>query len=196
MQMVAVQLPEPRRIHVEALEGAKPLRTLPEVELRDDEAEWATVLERERLAVVLHREQHIVVAQLVEREVRRVVMVGVHEDVLRLWPRPHTRDDLADGDALEAVVETRPASDAVDVARDLGHRKPKELVPGPRHLVLDQPEAAKRPGSRVEARRLAIREHRPLRGHALPWGNPGGDARADSFRGVGLPAVERHRWLL
>jgi hypothetical protein len=71
--VVAVQLPESGRIHVEELEGAESLRTLPEVELGDDETDWAAVLGFERIAVVLHREQHIVVDELVEREVRRVV---------------------------------------------------------------------------------------------------------------------------
>jgi hypothetical protein len=62
--VVAVLLPEARRVDVEELEGAQPLARLPEVELGQYQAHRATVVGLEVLAVVLERQQHVVVHQI------------------------------------------------------------------------------------------------------------------------------------
>src|SRR5438445_10117397 len=76
VHVIAVLLPEARRVDVEELEGAQPLARLPEVELRQHEAHRPAVIRLKVAAVVLDREDHVVVAEVVERRVGRVVRVG------------------------------------------------------------------------------------------------------------------------
>src|SRR5436309_3750240 len=63
VHVVAVLLPEARRIDVEELERAQPLRRFPEVELRQDEPQGPAVGRLAVLAVVLEREHRAVVAE-------------------------------------------------------------------------------------------------------------------------------------
>src|SRR5262249_31137021 len=66
------------------------------------------------------------------------------------------------------VVEPTPGGHAVDVRANRDARQRQELVPGPRHFFLDKPEAAKRPAPKIDVRRVAVRQHRPLRREHLP----------------------------
>src|SRR5919108_3304286 len=115
VHVVAVLLPEARRIDVEELEGAQPFARLPEVELGQHQAHGAAVIGGQVLAVVAEGQDHVVVQQIAQRRVRRVVGIGVLQYPLRLRPRPGLLDDPAGRDALPLVVELRPARDAVDV---------------------------------------------------------------------------------
>src|SRR5437588_9595326 len=74
--VVAADLPEAALIVVEELDLVGPLGALPEVALRDDQAERAAVLRFERLAVVVPREQHVVVHERVDRKVGVIVVWG------------------------------------------------------------------------------------------------------------------------
>src|SRR5262245_14480531 len=162
VHVVAVLLPEPGRVDVEELEGAKPLRALPEVELGQDQPYGPAVVGLEVAASVLERQDDVVLDEIVERRVGGVVRVGVLHDERGLGSRPYPVDDRADRHAFPDVVELRPARHAVDVRGDRDPRQLQELRPGPRRLVLDEPVAAKRPAGWIEARRAAVREHGPL----------------------------------
>src|SRR5690348_9584130 len=70
--VVAVHLPEARLVVVAQLDPAHPLGALPEVEVRHEQASGAAVLGVERLVVVLVRDPRLAVAQILQREVRRV----------------------------------------------------------------------------------------------------------------------------
>ena len=84
--VVAVALPEAKLVVVEELEPADPLRALPEIALRDQEPERVAVLELERLAVEGVREQDVVVIEDRQRQVRRVALLRVGDDVGRGRP--------------------------------------------------------------------------------------------------------------
>jgi hypothetical protein len=62
--VVAVALPEARLVVVEQLEPAQPLGALPEVAIRNDQAQRSPVVGRERLAVGLVGEQRVLVLGL------------------------------------------------------------------------------------------------------------------------------------
>src|SRR3954471_15116024 len=81
--ILAVPLPEAELVVVEELEPADPLGALPEVALRDEEAERVAVLELERLATERVRQHHVVVVEHAQRQVRRVALLGVGDDVRR-----------------------------------------------------------------------------------------------------------------
>src|SRR5207244_1027655 len=74
--VVAVGLPEPRLVAVEELEPSNPLRTLPEVEVRDEHPGRAAVDRLEGLAVVLVRNPCLTVGDIDQREVRRVAAIA------------------------------------------------------------------------------------------------------------------------
>src|SRR3974377_793056 len=77
VDVIAVHLPEAGLVAVHEDDAAHPLRALPEVQLRDDQAQRPSVLLRQRFAVVLVGEQYVVAHQLVEGDVRRVTAVRV-----------------------------------------------------------------------------------------------------------------------
>src|SRR5882724_11036610 len=85
VKVIAVDLPESRRVDVEKLERPDPLGALPEVQLWDDEPAGASVLGSEVSPVVLVGQKHVVAPQVRERDVRRVAPLAVshHRDGLR-----------------------------------------------------------------------------------------------------------------
>src|SRR5688572_30724834 len=87
--VIAVLLPEPRGIDVEELEGAQPFRALPEVELRQHEAQRTAVVGLEVAAVMLEREQHIAVHEVGQARVRRIVGIRMLQDEFRLGQHLH-----------------------------------------------------------------------------------------------------------
>src|SRR5438309_390227 len=114
--VVAVGLPEPRLVVVEELEPSNPLRTLPEVEVRDEHPGRAAVDRLEGLAVVLVRNPCLTVGDIDQREVRRVAAIAErqHEvgggiDVL---------EQGVDRHAAPWSAELGPLRDAVNVGRD------------------------------------------------------------------------------
>ena len=124
----------------------------------------------ERAAVVLQREDGAVGAQIRQRDLRRVPGLGVHHHGHRVGLDLHTVEDFTDGDAPPHVVEAAPLRHAVDVGLNLDLRKLVEFGPRPRDLVFDVSEASKRPRAEIDARRVAVGEHRPLlRQHLARW---------------------------
>ena len=88
------------------------------------------MLQLQRLAVERVGEQDVVVVEDVERQVGRVALLGVADDVRRGRADLGHLEDRLDRDALPGRVELRPAGDAVDVGVDLLARQRLELVPG------------------------------------------------------------------
>ena len=127
---------------------AHPLRALPEVEVRDEQPRRAAVLRVERLVVVLVRDPRLAVADVLEREVRRVAAVAEREDVL--GARVDAVEQRVERDARPRRVELRPLRHAVDVDGDPLARQRRELAPTSR-------TSARRPrrGSRSSTRRAA-----------------------------------------
>ena len=84
--VVAVALPEAELVVVEELEAAQPLGALPEVALRDEQAQRVAVLGLELLAVERVGQQDVVVIEDRERQVGRVALLRVRDDVGRRRP--------------------------------------------------------------------------------------------------------------
>ena len=182
MHVVPVLLPEAGRIHVEEFERPHPLGALPEVELGNDQAAGAAVVGFQVPAVVLQRQQRVVIHQLLEGEVGGVIRVGVDHDRDRLRLDAHVLQQLSDVNPLPAIVQQGPVRDAVDIRGDLHPRELQEFLPGPGGLLLHQAETAEGPLPKINARGRPVGQHRPLLGQAL--------ARWNSMRQV--PLTLRH----
>src|SRR5215213_5412872 len=74
--VVAERLPEPRLVAILDPDAADPLRALPEVPRRHDETCRPAMLGGERLAVVLERDEGLVVQHVGEGQVRRVPAIA------------------------------------------------------------------------------------------------------------------------
>src|SRR5207248_714774 len=107
--VVAVALPEAGLVGRAQLEAPEPLRALPEVAARDDEAERPAVVGRERLAVGLVGEERVVRLERLERQVRREALLRVRDGEARVRLRLDEPRELAPVDAAEARVEAAPA---------------------------------------------------------------------------------------
>src|SRR5829696_4934467 len=168
--MVAVLLPESRRVVIEKLEPAHPFGTLPEVEPGYDQTARAAVLHRQRDPVMPVGEESIVAHQVSQQEVRGVIRICVdhHRGCFGEGPRPAKY--LGHSHSLPSVVEPAPAGDAVHVGGYLNPGKLEELLPGPCHRLLNQAKTAEGPTGEIERRRLAIGQHRPFPGEHLPAG--------------------------
>src|SRR5215470_9675385 len=94
--VVAVLLPEPGRVDVDELEGAEPLRALPEVELGQDQPQRPAVVGLEVAAPVVERQDDVVLRKIVERGVGGVVRIGVLKHEGGLGPRLDPIEDRPD----------------------------------------------------------------------------------------------------
>src|SRR3954462_9848936 len=75
--VVAVALPEPGPVGCGELETGQPLRALPEVEVRNNRAYGAAMLDRQRFAVRLVDDERVLLPERGERHVGRVARIGV-----------------------------------------------------------------------------------------------------------------------
>src|SRR5262245_15532847 len=133
MVVVPVHLPEPWFVVVHEAQSAYPLRGLPEIEVRNQEACWPSVLGRERLAVVLPNNKRLSVEQILYRHVGCVPAIAKRHHERRRWIlEPRRREDAVNGDATPVGLELRPARHTVNVHRDLCGTKRSKLVPIPR----------------------------------------------------------------
>jgi len=74
--VVAELLPEPGRILQHQVDATNPLRRLPEVQVRDQQACWPAVLRGKIVAVVLVGDPSLAVEQILQRQVCRVTAVA------------------------------------------------------------------------------------------------------------------------
>src|SRR4029077_4530028 len=129
VDVVAVGLPETRNLLLVEPDPANPLRALPEIKVRNEHARGATMLGRQRLAVVLVDDPGLAVHEVLEREVGGIAAIGELGGVLRC--RLDSLEQRVDRYPLPGRVELRPFRDAMDV---LGHRlawEGEELFPFP-----------------------------------------------------------------
>lgn len=165
--VIAVLLPESRGVPVHQLDAAHPLRRLPEVQVRHDQASRAAVLGEEWLAVVVGRDEVPLPQEIIERQVGRIVGISVHQGMRRRCPHARARQQRRDRDAREDVVVARPLGHAMDVAEHFAHRQPAEFLPADLEGPLDLAEYAERPVTEVCAGHVAVVQHRPLRRRVL-----------------------------
>ena len=120
--VVAAHFPEARLVEHRELDALDPLGALPEIELRDHDAQRPAMFPADRLAVPAPGQQHVVGGEIRQRHVGLVGVVGVEDDVLHVGLGLHQVDQGARGNALPHIVVARPGGDAVDVGgqRDLG----------------------------------------------------------------------------
>src|SRR5271154_1925782 len=81
--VVAVILPEARRVLRHEFEAAYPLNAFPRIELRHHEPQWIPVIRRKRLAIVFEREQGRRPHQIIQGHVGRIALLREYHHVFR-----------------------------------------------------------------------------------------------------------------
>src|SRR5881397_2313082 len=103
--VVAERLPEAGRVLVHETQAADPFRALPEIKVRDDESRRTAVLGRERLAVVLVRDERLPVEGVRQEQVRGVPAVARSDERDRARVELDVLEERVHGDAAPARVE-------------------------------------------------------------------------------------------
>ena len=173
MHVVAVHLPEARRVPVHELDAAHPFRTLPEVERRHHDPHWSAVHRIERLAIVGDREHRVIVgADVGHRHVRRVPAIAVEHHMRRRRTHLEHLKQIREQHPLPGVVIARPMGHTVDVVVLLRHPDVRELLiredPLRSHLAPD----LQVPVRRVDHRRPAVGQDGPLTHQPLAGRQP------------------------
>src|SRR6266567_2060078 len=113
----------------EKAHASNPLRRFPGVELRNDQAHWAAVFRRNRLAVVHESEERIFFEEIFDGNVRGpTVIVSESEYKLCFRFHPCKVGDLARRDTGPDIVEPRPARYAMKVCVDFYRRQLDEFI--------------------------------------------------------------------
>src|SRR6185503_8233173 len=83
--VIAVPLPESGRVAIHELDPREPLGALPEVAPRDHEPQRPAMVGRECLAIVLVREQNVIVVELREGEIGGETLLRVDQREPGQW---------------------------------------------------------------------------------------------------------------
>src|SRR6267142_3964526 len=163
--VVAVALPESGRVVLPELDAAHPLRALPEVEVGDEQPRRPAVLRVERLVLVFVGDPRLPIADVRERQVRRVTTVAEREN--ELGARVDAVEQRFERNASPRCVQLRPLGDAVDVDGDPLTRERNELLPGPGPRFVDLAADLEAPRFLRLMRRRPRREHGEVRRDVL-----------------------------
>ena len=116
----------------------------------------------ERLPIEGVRQQHVVVIEDRQRQVRGIALLRMRDDVGRVRPDVGQLQDRLDGDALPGRVEFRPPRDAVDVRPDGLAGEGLELLPGQRERRVDLTPDPEIPARQVRVRHGSVVQDREL----------------------------------
>src|SRR5215207_1478130 len=124
----------------------------------------------QELAVVVRSEHHVVTEKSVNWDVRGIARVTMqqHETSSRL--NRDKVDNRPRGNSSPAVIEARPASNAVEIPFNLGGRQGLKLGPGPSSRHVDQSPNTEVPRYWIEWGYGSLMEHRPARSDDLSRG--------------------------
>src|SRR5215472_6357938 len=100
VNVVPAQLPEAGLVLLRELKPIHPLRRLPEVEMRHEQARRPTVVARQRLAFVLERDHRLPRREVRERHVGGVSVVAMCECKRSGRAKVSVGEDVVDGHAL------------------------------------------------------------------------------------------------
>src|SRR3954463_6355735 len=160
--VVAVLLPEPGLVPGHERQPGHPLRALPEVQVRHEQPDRPTVLDRQRAAVEVPDHPGLAPGDVLERQVRGVTGLRRCHHEVRLGGGASRLQERVDADPREPGVELRPGGDAVDGTAGLRRGQPMRLVPGPGGRGLHPAVDGHAPRLRRDPRRGLGREHRPV----------------------------------
>jgi hypothetical protein len=132
--------------------------------MRNDEAKRAPVFSAERLTIMFESKEHIRTQEIVEGDVGGIAFLGEDEDKFRSRLAFYVLQDIAEENALPAIVEAAPAGDTMEVAGDFDLRESAKLLPGETQRFLDEAGDFEIPIGGVEIRDATIVEHGPLEG--------------------------------
>src|SRR5579864_1207377 len=136
--VIAAFFPKPGAIRGDELDPLNPFRALPEIQLRHDRAHRPAMLAWQGLALPGVREKYVVIIEISERKVRRVIVIGMKHDEARLWLRLREAEDVLCANAVPLIVEARPGGNAVNIGDVAELRLNLKFGPTPIELVLDQ----------------------------------------------------------
>src|SRR5690242_4330057 len=151
--VVSVALPETLLIMIKQGQPGDPFRALPEVQMRNEQADGTTVVDRQRLALVRPHDPRLASRQVRQRQVRRIAGGRRREDEGCRGQRPGGIEQRVDADPAEARPELGPGGNAVDVAVELRRRQPMRLVPRPGSGLRNETVDGDRPPLLIQPRR-------------------------------------------
>src|SRR5262249_51128899 len=136
---------------------------------RHHKTQGAAVLRFERLALPRPGEQHVLVEQRAQRNVRGVTVEAVEHAMLRVRSRLRLGDQGRKPHALPGVVETAPGGYTVEVRGQGDARKCSKLLPVELERPLDETFRSETPLRHVRVRHGRVVQYRPLLGQGLAW---------------------------
>src|SRR5579883_136163 len=168
MVVVSPLFPEARAVGGDEFDAPDPFGALPEIELRHDRAHRPAMLAGERLPLPGMRQQYIVIGEIGERQVGRVIVIAVEDEEARLGLGAHDREEVTRAHPLPFIVEARPGGDAMDVrgVAEGGLGAKRRPVPG--DGVLDEPVDGEPPAPCGHVGLDAEIEDGPILDPALP----------------------------
>src|SRR6266516_733863 len=161
--VIAALFPVSLLILLEEAHAFDPLRGLPGIKLRHDQAHRAAMLRGNGFAIMRPCEKRILVEKELDGNVRGpavIVTKGKHKLCLRLDAGDLRY--LACRHAAPNVIQSRPARDAMKVRINFHCRQLHEFIQRPLLWMLDQAVHFKFPGVQIDFRRAVRVEHRPL----------------------------------
>src|ERR1051325_4630303 len=124
---ITAQFPEPQQVAIEENDFAHELGAFPGVTLRDNHPRRTAVLDRQRLAGPLVRDENVIVQAYGQWVVRGITVVALEVNMRRFRLRLHQVSDGEERHAFEFHVELAPGRDAMKVADVLERRQCQEL---------------------------------------------------------------------
>ena len=118
-------------------------------------------------AIVPMRKYHIIVQELIQRQIGRVSTITMHDNESHLGRQSYELHKIARLDAFPDIVEARPGRDAMEITHLARLRQCAKLLvvePQLRFCLSDQPEI---PSCPIETRSRTITQDRKLVGQRL-----------------------------
>src|SRR5918997_2328753 len=161
VDVVAVLFPEARPVFGYEFYTPDPLGALPRVQARDDEPQRVAVPRLQGLAVVMRREEGILLVEFLDRGVRRVAAVARHGEEFGFRLRLRHFQQVPSLDTHPDVVQLAPRGNAVHIRLDLEFGQFVPLLPGEPHGILGKTGDGEIPSVRIESRGRAVGQDRP-----------------------------------
>src|SRR5215469_14568870 len=108
MIVIAAHFPKSTPVPIAELERSDPLGAFPRVEFRYHEPQRPAMVRFQLAPIVPMRKYHIIVQELIERQIGRVSAITMHDDESNLRRESYEPRKIAHLDAFPDIVEARP----------------------------------------------------------------------------------------
>ncbi|MNZ62283.1 hypothetical protein D3C78_803990 [compost metagenome] len=128
--------------------------------MRYKQAHRPAVLVCKRLAIVAMRKQNIIVKQILQRQIRIIILIRMNHNIASFSLYAEQRKKILKLYPFPLRIELRPARNAVNIAYELRLRQRKQLIKAEAALLLHLTKNPQRPCAQIILRNLALMEDR------------------------------------